>query len=101
MACGAWDCLASAFNAPMWSGGRRCHGACPQPILVRQLLMFGAGDFIDSLNDDVGGLIRRIIRRDRSTISGDRFSLGDHVKRAAFSDKHIDSHERLEPGTKA
>ena len=89
MACGAWDCLASVQRAD------------EQPILVRQLLMFGAGDFIDSLNDDVGGLIRRIIRRDRSTISGDRFSLGDHVKRAAFSDKHIDSHERLEPGTKA
>ena len=51
MACGAWDCLASAFSS-----------ADEQPILVRQLLIFCAGDFIDSLNDDVGGLIRRIIR---------------------------------------
>ena len=46
--------------------GERVQRADEQPILVRQLLMFGAGDFIDSLNDDVGGLIRRIIRRDRT-----------------------------------
>ena len=46
--------------------GERVQRADEQPILVRQLLMFGAGEFIDSLNDDVGGLIRRIIRRDRS-----------------------------------
>lgn len=34
--------------------GERVQRADEQPILVRQLLMFGAGDFIDSLNDDVG-----------------------------------------------
>ena len=89
MACGAWGLF-----------GERVQRADEQPILVRQLLMFGAGDFIDSLN--VRWRPHTPHNPPRSgTISGDRFSLGYHVKRAAFSDKHIDAHERLEPGTEA